>query len=121
MVYRVLKLLQQQVTRVVEGECRGADLAGKAAAEKLGIPVSPYPADWSAGRVAGMIRNTKMLLRGKPDQVWAFHDNIKDSRGTKDMMLQALRKKLPVYLVNHRGVWLFDRVGEFYQYLDGQT
>jgi len=45
-------------TVIVEGEARGADLLGRAEAEKLGFAVDPHPAEWARyGRAAGPIRN----------------------------------------------------------------
>ena len=84
---------------VIEGECRGADRAGRIAAEGLGIPVEPYPADWDQyGKSAGPIRNRQMLKEGKPDLVLAFHSNIEKSKGTKDMIFAANKAGIQVRL-----------------------
>ena len=70
---------------VIEGECRGADLLGRRAAEELGIPVLQFPADWKKyGKWAGYKRNRQMLVEGRPDIVLAFQ--IGQSQGTQDMM-----------------------------------
>ena len=54
--------------------------------------VNPFPAQWSKyGRAAGPLRNTQMLSEGNPDIVLAFHDNIKRSRGTRNMIVQSLK------------------------------
>lgn len=84
---------------VIEGEARGADSMGRLAAEQMGIPVRKYPADWEThGRSAGPIRNQKMLSHGRPDAVMAFHDNLENSKGTKDMVTRATRAKIPVWV-----------------------
>lgn len=76
---------------LIHGDCRGADrMAGRVAGE-LGCEVEAYPADWDRhGKAAGPIRNKQMLEEGSPDEVWAFHDNFGESRGTKSMVLQAI-------------------------------
>lgn len=86
---------------VIEGECVGADLLGKEVALSWCISVEGYPAKWDEyGKAAGVIRNQQMLDEGKPDVVWAFHDDLKNSKGTKDMVKRALKARLPVYLVS---------------------
>lgn len=87
---------------LIEGEANGADKMAALAAQKKGVPeerILRFPADWeNFGRAAGPIRNSQMLLEGKPQIVVAFSDNIEESRGTKNMMQQALKKDLPVFL-----------------------
>jgi hypothetical protein len=75
-------------TTVIHGCCGGADtLAGEIALE-LRMRVEEYPAQWEThGIAAGPIRNKRMLEKGKPSLVLAFHDDIADSKGgTKDMI-----------------------------------
>ncbi len=51
-----------EITAVLCGGARGPDSWGKDWAEKRGIPVVDYPADWDKyGRSAGMVRNAKMI------------------------------------------------------------
>jgi hypothetical protein len=84
---------------VIEGEARGADSIARDAARRLGVPVIKYPADWvSYGRAAGPMRNQQMLDAG-PDLVVAFHPNIAESKGTRDMVMRAGRAGIPVRLV----------------------
>lgn len=81
---------------VIEGEARGADTMAREAAEQLGIPVLPFPADWTRfGKAAGPIRNRQMLTEGKPTEVIAFHHDISKSRGTRDMVVQARKHGIP--------------------------
>lgn len=49
------------VTLVLSGRCKGPDLAGEQWAERRGIPVEYYPADWSRGKGAGFARNVQMV------------------------------------------------------------
>jgi hypothetical protein len=79
-----------------------------AIAERLGYHVIPHPADWEKyGKAAGPIRNAEMIRR-HPDLelVLAFHDNLAISRGTRDMVVLADKKGIPVEVINSKGqVW----------------
>lgn len=101
-IHRVISLLHRKVepiTLLIEGECSGADVMSKLAAVKLGIPYRGYPADWDRyGKAAGPTRNQQMLDEGKPDFIIAFHENIAQSAGTKDMLERARRAKIPTML-----------------------
>lgn len=89
-------------TVVIEGEARGADLLAREEAEALGLTVLRFPADWDTYRkAAGPIRNTAMLRDGKPTRVWAYHDDLTNSKGTKNMVNQSIAKGLPVFLISH--------------------
>jgi hypothetical protein len=55
------------------------------AAERRGLAVQVYPADWREGRGAGLARNT--LIVEAADKVLAFWDGR--SRGTADTMRKA--------------------------------
>ena len=84
---------------LIEGEARGADTMARQAAEKLGIEVLEFPANWAKhGKAAGPIRNRQMIKEGKPDVVIAFHHNLNESRGTKDMVMRARKAKIPVFV-----------------------
>ena len=85
---------------VIHGNCRGADKMAGRAAKKLGMEVMVFPADWKTfGKAAGPIRNTKMLDEGHPDVVIAFHPNISQSKGTKNMIDQACMRNINVILI----------------------
>jgi hypothetical protein len=88
---------------IVHGDCHGADKIAEEMAIKLGYSVKAFPADWGKhGKAAGPIRNSQML-KEKLEFVIAFHDDIDDSRGTKDMIKQSLKMRIPVMLVNSKG------------------
>ena len=92
------KLLQEtmdnlniEVTEVVCGTARGADIMGEKWALNNGIAVKYFPANWKTeGRAAGINRNHKM--GDYADYLVAFWD--RESRGTKDMIdyMQQLEK-----------------------------
>ena len=86
---------------VIQGECEGADRIAKHVCMSKGVPVCGFPAPWDFyGRSAGILRNKWMLNFGKPDLVIAFHKNIADSRGTKDMVERARAAGVKVEIVS---------------------
>jgi len=104
----------KSIKLIVEGNCSGADLMSEEWADSREIPYLGVPARWTKeGKAAGPIRNAKMLawldiLLGHPMpedrtsfkvQVLAFHKNIADSKGTKDMMTKADKAGYDIYLV----------------------
>lgn len=102
-IREVIEEIQPEV--VIHGACRGADLLAKKVAVELGIIEWSYPADWSQfGKAAGPIRNTQMLRDGKPDLVIAFHDDLENSKGTKDMVKQAKKAGVPTRIERSKEV-----------------
>jgi hypothetical protein len=88
------------VFTVIEGEAKGADRISRQCARELGLPWKPFPANWHEfGKAAGPIRNTQMLVEGKAHGVVAFHFDIENSIGTGNMVRQALKKRVPVWIV----------------------
>jgi hypothetical protein len=87
---------------LIEGEAKGAD---KMAAEAAGLylpdeNIHRFPADWNKfHRAAGPIRNREMLMQ-EPDLVFAFHSDIANSKGTKNMVDIAKDKEVPTYVVS---------------------
>lgn len=88
---------------VIEGDACGADrLAGNVVellnrTTGLDIQLIEFPADWHRfGRSAGVIRNQQMLDEGIPDLVLAFHPNIAESKGTRDMVQRARKAGIRV-------------------------
>lgn len=96
------------VTAVIEGEAKGADTMAREWADAHQTLVHPFPADWAKyGKSAGPVRNREMLSIGKPERVIAFHNDIKNSKGTANMIEQAKRSGVPVVLVtDDRMTWL---------------
>lgn len=84
-------------TVVIHGGAPGADTLAGLYAERCGLPVEAYPADWGRyGRGAGMVRNLQMLDEGRPTEVVAFVADPTNSPGTANTVLQALARGLPV-------------------------
>lgn len=89
-----------EIDTVIHGDCKDADKIGGKIAKKLGFKIKIYPADWSLGKKAGPLRNTQMLEENNIDLVLAFHDNIKESKGTKNMITQSRKKNIITFLIN---------------------
>lgn len=93
------------IEAVIHGDCRGADrAAGQWARDTRWVSLLVFPADWERyGRRAGPIRNRQMITEGQPTMVLAFHPDLENSRGTKDMVRAAKDAGLPVYLFDANG------------------
>jgi hypothetical protein len=89
---------------VVHGDCRGADKICGYIAHELGMIVKPEPADWGVGSRGGPCRNQYMLDKYKIDLVIAFHNDLKRSKGTKDMVNRAKKANIPIMLVSETNV-----------------
>lgn len=111
-----------EATILIHGAARGADsIAAKVMQRWIGAdkealkssqfgPISydldeikEYPADWKKyGRAAGVLRNQQMLDENPDiDLVLAFHDNLAESKGTKDMVERAKKADIPVKHIHH--------------------
>ena len=107
------KLQDQGFDILIEGEARGADTLARIEAEKLGMNIICCPADWNKyGKAAGMIRNGEMLAQ-HPDLVLAFHDDIDNSKGTKDMVKRSKAKGIETIVVSHRDKEEYAGVAQF--------
>ena len=89
-------------TVIVEGDCSGADRIAGELAKARGLKIEVYAAKWNLyGKGAGPIRNYEMLATN-PDIVYAFHNDIKTSKGTKHMISIAEKNKVPVVLITEK-------------------
>lgn len=85
-----------QPSLIIEGGATGADALARRYADKRGIQLQTFEAEWSKyGNAAGPIRNRKMLNEGKPDLVLAFPGG----KGTLDMVRRASVAGVPVQRV----------------------
>lgn len=107
---RIKSVLQSlpKDTIIIEGEAKGADTISRQVAESLGMIVLKFPADWTKyghhkGSPAGPIRNRQMLDQ-KPDKVYAFHNDIKNSKGTKDCVTEAILRNIPVKIITEQEI-----------------
>lgn len=71
---------------IIHGCAQGADTLADHWAEKRTIPVLRFRAEWDIwGKAAGPMRNSKMLVNGKPTLAIAFPGG----NGTADMVEKA--------------------------------
>lgn len=101
MITRALAELPAETT-IIQGGAKGADAIAAAVARQLGLSVLTCEADWEHwGRAAGPMRNQAMANFDGVSEVWAFHDDIEHSKGTKSMVDIAWKKGLPVRTFAH--------------------
>jgi len=79
---------------VIHGAARGADYLGGKAAKKLGFKVEEFPADWSAGKRMGTVRNSEMLAQF-PDLALFFFVSGIPNAGTRDAAKKAKQIDVP--------------------------
>jgi hypothetical protein len=90
-------------TVIIHGDSEGADKIGGFLGEKRGLKVIKEPAKFSKfGLYAGPLRNAAMIHNHEPTIVVAFHDNLKNSKGTKNMVFQAQLSKIKVIIIRSR-------------------
>lgn len=94
MATRIAALRGWQITEVVWGKARGIDACGQRWAERNGVPWKPFPADWSKGRAAGLIRNTEMADYGE-----ALIAITNGSPGTRDMIQKGHARRMPMIVI----------------------
>jgi hypothetical protein len=81
------------VTRVLCGDCRGADTFGRHWAETVGVSVLRYQPDWDRyGKAAGPFRNRAMVRDADGLVVVRY----RDSRGSKNVLGLAQEKGIPI-------------------------
>ena len=89
---------------IVSGTAKGADSLGEEYANKVGLLVYRFPANWDRhGKRAGFIRNAEMGRFAISDDSYgvliAFWDGV--SRGTKHMIDFATAHGLEVHVINY--------------------
>ncbi len=97
---------------IVSGHCRGADILGEKYAKEHGINVKYFLPDWDTyGRSAGPIRNAAMAEYIKDDGfLFSFWDG--ESKGSKTMIYEASKRKIPYKIIYYKKGVVFDGCGE---------
>lgn len=92
-----MSVLSQEwdIKEVVSGGAKGADALGEEFAFVKNIPVKIFPADWSKGKQAGVLRNIEM--GNYADGLIAFWDGT--SPGTKHMIKYMCSINKPVHII----------------------
>jgi hypothetical protein len=95
-------------TLFIHGNAMGADNCCDEEASAMGYPRIRVPYFSHLGRAGGVVRNEYMLqillglqALGADIEVMAFHDNITESKGTKDMVKRAKKAGMKVRLFKH--------------------
>lgn len=98
----ILALISEHGTRdlmLIGGGAPGADTIAKALCTTHNVHFAEVKALWGTRyRSAGPQRNRAMLGLN-PDELIAFHHNISESRGTKDMVTAAKKVGVPCRIV----------------------
>ena len=99
MAYFKANALHRKDVEIISGTAKGADSLGEQFANKYGLKLTKFPADWNQyGKSAGYIRNEEMAKYAKKDGIlFAFWDN--SSKGTKHMISIASKYSIPTYIV----------------------
>ncbi|NIR15189.1 MAG: DUF2493 domain-containing protein, partial [Desulfobacterales bacterium] len=86
------------ITVVISGGATGADKLGEIWAQKRLIHTEIYPADWDKyGKRAGPIRNHHMATKADAAIIYP------GGKGSSNMLSQALKEGLPVFVVRDMG------------------
>ena len=88
-------------TVIIHGGCRGADTIAGYISKQLGLEVVIFNADWGMGKSAGPKRNQKMLDEGKPTKIVAFHEDIENSKVTKDMITKGSKANIEIIVISN--------------------
>jgi len=108
-IIEMLMVKENETTLFLHGGARGADSCTDEAARAIGRPRASIPYFGNFGRAGGPIRNSFMLdvilglkAQGYITEVWGFHDDLANSKGTKDMMTKAKGSGLKVRHFAHK-------------------
>lgn len=107
-IAKALYKRRKKIKLVIQGGAAGADTIAKIRADLLGLLCITADANWAFfGRSAGPIRNNLMLkiamafAEYTDDEllVLAFHSNLKESKGTMNMITQAKKHRIKVKVI----------------------
>lgn len=97
-LHRLIAGMRPGIDVLIVGDCRtGADAFAVSWAERYGVHIEQYRADWvRLGYRAGPERNQRMIDRGKPTEAHAYPTD--KSRGTWDCVRRCQSALIPVIL-----------------------
>ena len=106
LVYDTLCKYKGQDVMLIHGGCVGLDQIAGEIGFNLGFHIDVSLPDWKKyGRSAGPIRNKLMidkLIKYQNKQMFAFHDNINLSKGTKNCCVQAYKVGIDAIIITHK-------------------
>ena len=92
----------EEITKVLSGTCQGPDIAGEKFAAREMIEAEHYSPDWGKyPGCAGPIRNQHMV--NEADAAIIIWDG--KSKGTRDLITKAKRKKLKMWIYYTNPEW----------------
>lgn len=95
-ISRELAKLSRENDVVILGDAAGVDSLARMACERLKLEHIICHAKWDQfGKGAGPKRNAEMLDHN-PDEVWWWHHDYKHSKGTRNMLGQAVDRGVKV-------------------------
>lgn len=98
-MYKRMDRLPKRCT-VIEGGADGADRMARGIALALGFNVITVWANWTGlGKQAGPARNRRMI-KMDPELVLAFHEDLKQSKGTVHTVRLAREIGIPVEVIS---------------------
>lgn len=100
------------VTHIVSGGARGADSLGEYYAKYYGLEAIIFKPDWSIGRHAGMLRNTKIIEEA--EVILAIWDGA--SKGTHDSIKKAIKAGKPVMILDSKTMIFHRSYAQYSQY-----
>lgn len=100
MMYFKEHKLHRADVEIISGTARGADQLGEQFANKYGLKLTKFPADWDKyGKSAGYIRNEEMAKYATENGIlFAFWDG--NSKGTNHMINLAKKYSLTVIVIS---------------------
>jgi len=101
-IYNILNLINFKY--LIEGGCIGADLIAKKYCIEKNKKYIEIKANWNLGKKAGPIRNNEMI-KLEPNLVIAFSNDIKSSKGTKNMVNLSLKKNIKTLLISNKKIY----------------
>lgn len=105
----IIKSLKGQLPNfnliIINGDCDGADKLSTLVANELKLKTILYPVfsnDWKElGKKAGSLRNQKMINNNPDIKIGLiFHENLENSKGTKDMIKRLEKENIRYYIYN---------------------
>jgi hypothetical protein len=86
-------------SKLIHGDCAGADRIAGEIGKRLGLDVVACPPDWKRGKYAGLEQNKSMISKYKPDLLLAFHPIGGLTRGTRHAVEYAAYRVPVIRLV----------------------
>lgn len=110
-IWSALSEYEFDSTVVIHGNAKGADSLAESFAREMGMATIPFPAKWQElGKGAGPRRNKAMIEAVVPMveygidvEVYAFHDDVLSSKGTRHMVRASWEDWLPIRLYRRDG------------------